>query len=106
MLHGAHLCVVAFTAGFGCTDSGQSPAGVGSGAIASVPGVGPGNAEPSVTPKNLIYNVVSTPGSLYRNWRQRQTGDGLTRLLIVGNPPGVVVGSTVRVGLFPEPPAF
>ena len=106
MLHGADLYVVAFTAALAALTVAKALPGVGSGAVASVPGVGPGNAEPSVTPKNLIYNVVSTPGALYRNWRQGQTGDGLTRLLVVGNPPGVVVGSTVRVGLFPEPPAF
>jgi hypothetical protein len=88
MLHGADLYVVAFTAALAAWTVAKALPGVGSGAVASVPGVGPGNAEPSVTPKNLIYNVVSTPGALYRNWRQGQTGDGLTRLLVVGNLPG------------------
>jgi uncharacterized protein len=26
----------------------------------------------SVTPTNLLYNVVATPGALYRYWRQGQ----------------------------------
>ena len=33
-----------------------------------------GTPSPSVTPTNLLYNVISTPGALYRYWRQRQTG--------------------------------
>ena len=53
-----------------------SPAGV-SGAVLLLPfQVGVlGTPSPSVTPTNLLYNVVATPGALYRYWRQRQTGD-------------------------------
>ena len=29
-----------------------------------------GTPNPSVTPTNLLFNVVSTPGALYRYWRQ------------------------------------
>ena len=35
-----------------------------------------GTPSPAVTPTNLLYNVVSTPGALYRYWRQGQTGGG------------------------------
>jgi uncharacterized protein len=28
----------------------------------------------AITPTNLLYNVVATPGALYRYWRQGQTG--------------------------------
>ena len=31
-----------------------------------------GTPSPSVTPTNLLYNVVATPGALYRYWRQGQ----------------------------------
>jgi len=41
-----------------------------------------GTPSPSVTPTNLLYNVVATPGALYRFWRQGQTGGRLTRLLV------------------------
>jgi uncharacterized membrane protein YfcA len=34
-----------------------------------------GTPSPSVAPTNLLYNVVATPGALYRYWRQGQTGD-------------------------------
>ena len=49
-----------------------SPAGV-SGAVLLLPfQVGVlGTPSPSVTPTNLLYNVVATPGALYRYSRHR-----------------------------------
>ncbi len=29
------------------------------------------------TPTNLLYNVIATPGALYRYWRQKQAGGRL-----------------------------
>ena len=60
-----------------------------------------GTPSPSVTPTNLLYNVVSTPGALYRYWRQGQTGGWLAVLLIAGTLPGVIAGSVIRVKLLP-----
>jgi hypothetical protein len=57
---------------------------------------------PSVTPTNLLYNVIATPGALCR-WRQGQTGGRLALLLIAGTLPGVVAGSVIRVKLIPRP---
>ena len=84
-----------------------SPAGV-SGAVLLLPfQVGVlGTPSPSVTPTNLLYNVVATPGALYRYWRQGQTGGRLTRLLIIGTLPGVIVGSVIRVELLPGQTSF
>jgi uncharacterized membrane protein YfcA len=84
-----------------------SPAGV-SGAVLLLPfQVGVlGTPSPSVTPTNLLYNVVATPGALYRYWRQGQTGGRLTRLLVLGTLPGVVVGSIIRVELLPGETSF
>jgi uncharacterized protein len=31
-----------------------------------------GTPSPAVTPTNLLYNMVATPGALYRYWRQGQ----------------------------------
>ena len=56
---------------------------------------------PAVTPTNLLYNVVATPGALYRYWRQGQTGGQLTLVLITGTLPGVIAGSVIRVELLP-----
>ena len=41
-----------------------------------------GTPSPAVTPTNLLYNVVSTPGALYRYRRQHQTGGRLALLAI------------------------
>src|SRR6266550_3431784 len=65
-----------------------------------------GTPSPSVTPTNLLYNVVATPGALYRYWRQGQTGGRLALVLIAGTLPGVIAGSVIRVELLPGPRVF
>ena len=65
-----------------------------------------GTPSPAVTPTNLLYNIVATPGALYRYWRQQQTGGPLTRILLVGTVPGVIVGAIVRVEFLPGDRAF
>jgi uncharacterized protein len=84
-----------------------SPAGI-SGAVLLLPFQVSvlGTPSPAVTPTNLLYNVVATPGAIYRYWRQGQTGGHLTRLLIAGTLPGVVGGSIIRVELLPGARAF
>jgi uncharacterized protein len=84
-----------------------TPAGI-SGAVLLLPfQVGVlGTPSPAVTPTNLLYNVIATPGALYRYWRQRQTGVALAGLLIAGTVPGVIAGSVIRVELLPSPAVF
>jgi uncharacterized membrane protein YfcA len=65
-----------------------------------------GTPSPAVTPTNLLYNVVATPGALYRYWRQKQTGGHLALVLIAGTLPGVIAGSVIRVELLPGPRIF
>jgi uncharacterized membrane protein YfcA len=65
-----------------------------------------GTPSPAVTPTNLLYNVVATPGALWQYWRQGQRGGRLLRPLLVGTVPGVVVGSIVRVEILPGPRPF
>ncbi len=65
-----------------------------------------GTPSPAVTPTNLLYNVVATPGALYRYWRQGQTGGRLALVLIAGTVPGVIAGSVIRVTLLPGPQVF
>jgi uncharacterized protein len=65
-----------------------------------------GTPSPAVTPTNLLYNVVATPGALYRYWRQGQTGGRLALVLITGTLPGVIAGSVIRVELLPGALAF
>ena len=84
-----------------------TPAGI-SGAVLLLPfQVGVlGTPSPAVTPTNLLYNIVATPGALYRYWRQGQTGGRLAVVLITGTLPGVVAGSVIRVKLLPSPHVF
>jgi uncharacterized protein len=65
-----------------------------------------GTSGPSVTPTNLLYNVVACPGALWRYRRQGQTGGTLTRLLLIGTVPGVIAGSVIRVYVLPGPEVF
>lgn len=65
-----------------------------------------GTPSPAVTPTNLLYNVIATPGALQQYWRQKQTGGRLALVLIAGTLPGVVAGSVIRVELLPGPRVF
>jgi uncharacterized protein len=106
VLTGDWVYVAALAASF-TVATVATPAGV-SGAVLLLPfQVGVlGTPSPSVTPTNLLYNVVATPGALYRYWRQGQTGGRLTRLLVLGTLPGVIVGSVIRVELLPSETSF
>jgi uncharacterized membrane protein YfcA len=61
---------------------------------------------PAVTPTNLLYNVIAGPGALLRYRRGGQLMGPLTRLLLAGTVPGVVLGALIRVFLLPGPEAF
>lgn len=61
---------------------------------------------PSVTPTNLLYNVVATPGALLRHARTGRLLTPLARLLVLGTLPGVVVGAVLRVFVVPGAQAF
>ena len=45
-----------------------------------------GTPSPAITPTNLRYNVIATPGALYRYRRQGQTGGRLALLLTATRP--------------------
>jgi uncharacterized protein len=98
--------VVALVAAFAIATL-ATPAGI-SGAVLLLPfQVGVlGTPSPAVTPTNLLYNVVATPGALYRYWRQGQTGGRLAVVLVSGTLPGVIAGSIIRVELLPSAGVF
>ena len=106
MLSGVWVEVVALVAAFVIAVI-TTPAGV-SGAVLLLPFQVSvlGTPSPSVTPTNLLYNVVASPGAIWRYWRQGQTGGRLTWLLLAGTLPGVVAGSIIRVYLLPGPVVF
>jgi hypothetical protein len=61
---------------------------------------------PSVTPTNLLFNVAATPGGLLRFAREHRLRAPLTRVLVAGTLPGVVVGAVLRVELLSGGRAF
>jgi uncharacterized membrane protein YfcA len=61
---------------------------------------------PSITPTNLLYNVLATPGALARYGRRAVSEAPLTTALIVGTTPGVVAGAVIRVELLSGPKSF
>jgi uncharacterized protein len=106
VLGGIWVEVVALLAAF-IIAAITTPAGV-SGAVLLLPFQVSvlGTPSPSVTPTNLLYNVVASPGAIWRYWRQGQTGGKLTWLLLAGTLPGVVAGSIIRVYVLPGPVVF
>jgi uncharacterized protein len=106
VLSGAWVEITALVAAFVIAVL-ATPAGV-SGAVLLLPFQVTvlGTPSPAVTPTNLLYNVIATPGALYRYWRQHQTGGRLTVVLIAGTLPGVIAGSIIRVELLPGPRVF
>jgi uncharacterized membrane protein YfcA len=106
VLSGVWVEVVAFAAAF-VVAVATTPVGV-SGAVLLLPFQVSvlGTPSPSVTPTNLLYNVVASPGAIWRYWRQGQTGGRLTWLLLAGTLPGVVAGSIIRVYLLPGQEVF
>ena len=61
---------------------------------------------PAVTPTNLLYNVVATPGALWRYWQLGQLRGSLPARLIAGTLPGVVIGAVLRVEILSGPKTF
>ncbi len=65
-----------------------------------------GTPSPAITPTNLLYNVIATPGGLYRYWRTGALRGGLARTLALGTLPGVIAGAVIRVEYLAGPKAF
>lgn len=65
-----------------------------------------GVPSPAITPTNLLYNVVATPGALARYRAGGRLFTPLTRLLVYGTLPGVVVGAVIRVFAVPGADVF
>lgn len=61
---------------------------------------------PSITPTNLLYNLIATPGALARYAARGIASAPLTSALVIGTLPGVVIGAVIRVELLAGPDAF
>lgn len=65
-----------------------------------------GVPSPSVTPTNLLFNLVSIPGALARYRWDAPLSSPLTKLLIVGTLPGIIAGAALRVFVVPDEHIF
>ena len=65
-----------------------------------------GFTSPAVSPTNLVYNILATPGGVYRYVREGRVVWPLAWAVILGTLPGVFVGAVLRVTVLSEPDAF
>jgi uncharacterized membrane protein YfcA len=61
---------------------------------------------PALTPTNLLYNVVATPGALLRFRRRAALLSPLAGALLRGTIPGVVCGAVLRVTVLEQLSVF
>ncbi|WP_018085296.1 sulfite exporter TauE/SafE family protein [Desulfurispora thermophila] len=61
---------------------------------------------PSVSPTNLIYNIVAIPGGLYRYIKEGRMAWPLTWTVVIGTLPGVFFGAWIRILYMPNPKTF
>ncbi|MBI5570844.1 MAG: sulfite exporter TauE/SafE family protein [Desulfomonile tiedjei] len=65
-----------------------------------------GFTSPSVTPTNLVFNVVGIPSAVYRYFREGRMNWPLAWNIIIGTIPGLVLGLFIRIWYLPDPRAF
>lgn len=61
---------------------------------------------PSVSPTNLIYNIIAIPGGLYRYIKEKRMAWGITWIVAIGTLPGVFIGALIRINYLPNPKTF
>jgi uncharacterized membrane protein YfcA len=57
----------------------------------------------SVTPTNLIYNVVATPGGVWRYLREGLMDWNLAWAIAAGSVPGIFAGAAIRIRWLADP---
>jgi uncharacterized membrane protein YfcA len=65
-----------------------------------------GFTSPSVSPTNLIYNIIAIPGGVYRYIKEGRMAWPLTWTVVIGTLPGVVAGAVIRIRYLPDPRSF
>jgi uncharacterized membrane protein YfcA len=65
-----------------------------------------GFTSPAVSPTNLVYNVVATPGGVYRYVREGRVMWPLAWVVVLGTLPGVFVGALLRITVLSDPDSF
>jgi uncharacterized membrane protein YfcA len=65
-----------------------------------------GFVSPAVSPTNLVYNIIATPGGVYRYVKERRVVWPLAWAVILGTLPGAFVGALLRITVLADPRAF
>lgn len=65
-----------------------------------------GFTSPSVSPTNLVFNVVAIPSGVARYIREQRMVWPLTWVVVVGTLPGVIAGGFIRLHWLPDPKPF
>jgi uncharacterized membrane protein YfcA len=65
-----------------------------------------GFTSPAVSATNLVFNLIATPASVYRYWREKRIIWPLALLVVAGTAPGVIIGCFVRLSYLPDPRRF
>jgi uncharacterized membrane protein YfcA len=61
---------------------------------------------PAVSPTNLIFNIVATPGAIRRYAKEGRLVWPIAWVLIAGTLPGVAAGAVIRVRYLPDARSF
>jgi len=65
-----------------------------------------GFTSPSVSPTNLVYNIVAIPSGVYRYIKEGRMAWPLAWVIIAGTLPGVFIGAVFRIKYLPDPENF
>lgn len=65
-----------------------------------------GFTSPSVSPTNLVFNVVAIPSGVVRYVREQRMVWPLTWVVVAGTLPGVLAGGFIRLHWLPDPKPF
>ena len=65
-----------------------------------------GYTDPSVSSTNQFYNIVAIPSGVYRYCKEGRMVWPLTRIVVVGTLPGVLIGAFIRVNGLRDPRNF
>lgn len=65
-----------------------------------------GFTAPSVSATNLVYNVVASPGGIWRYKKEGRIDPTLMKHILLGTLPGVFVGAYLRIEYLPDADSF
>lgn len=61
-----------------------------------------GTAAPSISATNHIFNIIATPGGIFRYFREGRMNWGLVLPLAAGSVPGAILGAWIRIQYLPD----